>query len=694
MLRISVKRAVLAATAAAFALSCGLAFVPAGDGAWAAPGDHKFINLRGRVADEAGSPIQDVRVEAFGTREGIALTNADGRFNLTLDLGTLAELNRRPVTLSVKARRAGYRIFVSGGAPELALELQISAEGGTPMLQARSNFGIIADALLEALAPPGERTAVIQVRYVAEPGIHRDSSVTLPAVPRSVPIAEPWAASEAAPPPAPARAADPAPPPAETAVVPPVRVEPKTPVVREEPKPPASPATRAPEVADTGAGTIEAPPATRAQPGRVKRATERRKEEVESTRDTPAPPARAAAILPPIPVRPTRADTLRLAREAEQRAAIAAAEARRDSAWRVQRASSLARKAVTDSARAIREAAEDSARRARFGLPPRPAATPRPAVPAVAAKPPPRSSETSKEAEREAKRAARDEKRAAKLRAADEAAARQHDTKDERRAAKLRAGDEAAARQHDTEDEERAAKLRAADERKAREHDLQDEKRVAHLRAEDERQAGRPAAAPETPQASPPTGLPRATVPPQSTAAPRSTAPPRATAPARSTVPPRATASEPARGETAPIAPTVGAPSATSGLRRVEPRSDQVPPPGVRPAALGLRGADSCWCVVRGTVEMEFHRLLTSPMRVEVSIRELPAMSDTIELFMGSPRAFEMTRVPCGRWSLAVRPFSERPFGVTTPEEVAPFDCRQRARRQVRIVLAPLRSAR
>ena len=57
---------------------------------------------------------------------------------------------------------------------------------------------------------------------------------------------------------------------------------------------------------------------------------------------------------------------------------------------------------------------------------------------------------------------------------------------------------------------------------------------------------------------------------------------------------------------------------------------------------------------------------------------------------MGSPRAFEMRRVPCGRWSLSLRPFSERPFGVTTPEEIAPFDCRQRALRQVRVVIAPL----
>ena len=50
----------------------------------AAPADHKFISLRGRVADDAGTPLSDARVEVTGTREATALTGLDGRFQMTV----------------------------------------------------------------------------------------------------------------------------------------------------------------------------------------------------------------------------------------------------------------------------------------------------------------------------------------------------------------------------------------------------------------------------------------------------------------------------------------------------------------------------------------------------------------------------------------------------------------------------------
>lgn len=99
-------------------------------------------------------------------------------------------------------------------------------------------------------------------------------------------------------------------------------------------------------------------------------------------------------------------------------------------------------------------------------------------------------------------------------------------------------------------------------------------------------------------------------------------------------------------------------------------------------------GGPDCSCRVKGTVELEFHHLLANPMRVEVAILDT-AIRDTVQLFMGSPRAFDFARVPCGRLSIRISAFSQREFDVITPDQVAPFDCHNGGLRQVRIVIAP-----
>jgi len=536
-----------------------LALLVAAPAANAAPADRKFVTLRGRVADASGAPLADVRIEAAGTREAIALTSPEGRFGLTLDLGALNQIQVHPVMVSVRAHRVGYRIQVAGGAPELVLELRLGegapggAGSGSGVMQARSNYGIIAGALLDALAPQGDRTATIHVNFVAERGSVRDSSALIPAEFQSVAIAEPWLATPAA-------------------VTAPKGREPAAQPRREEPP------VRTPEPAP--AVRREEPPAPREEPVAERKVSKKKPKRqtpksrapaarAESTTASdpaspdPAPPgappeSRAAAERPspfapprPAPVPASHADSLRLA---QQRTAIAAAQAQRDSLWAHQRAQSMARKAVTDSVRRIREAAEDSARRARYGLPPRPA-------PVVRAP----------------------------------------------------AGERASAATSPTRsDRERAA------------------------------------------------------------------------APAKSRP----------SGRDGGFSPSVGGGGAPSGLQRVDVRDGGKPAEASDAELRAELEADTCTCRVRGTIETEFHRLLASPLRVEVSIRELPALRDTIELFMGSPRAFEFERVPCGRWSLALRPFSDRPFGVTTPEEVAPFDCRKRGLRQVRIVIQPLKPSR
>ena len=159
---------------------------------------------------------------------------------------------------------------------------------------------------------------------------------------------------------------------------------------------------------------------------------------------------------------------------------------------------------------------------------------------------------------------------------------------------------------------------------------------------------------------------------------------------ANTKAPPEPKSQRAPRVKPTPITADKGSPSLVGALQRIEPRPGGGTDGESDMDARMRLEADTCTCRVRGTVELEFERLLTRPMRIEVGIRELPAMRDTIEMFMGSPRSFEFPRVPCGRWSLSLRPFSERPFGVTTPEQIAPFDCGQRSLRQVRIVIAPL----
>jgi hypothetical protein len=124
------------------------------------------------------------------------------------------------------------------------------------------------------------------------------------------------------------------------------------------------------------------------------------------------------------------------------------------------------------------------------------------------------------------------------------------------------------------------------------------------------------------------------------------------------------------------------------GLQRVQPGALGDSLPLSENAASTEFEESGCACPVRGTVELEFHHLLASPMRVEVSVTGT-ALRDTVELFMGSPREFHFPRVPCGTRSFLVRPFSQRTFAVITPAEIAPFECQGGQLRQLRIVLEP-----
>ena len=95
-----------------------------------------------------------------------------------------------------------------------------------------------------------------------------------------------------------------------------------------------------------------------------------------------------------------------------------------------------------------------------------------------------------------------------------------------------------------------------------------------------------------------------------------------------------------------------------------------------------------CQCRVRGTVEVNSDRPLRGALPVVVSVANAPAARDTVVLFMGPPRPFDLGFVPCGAHRLDVQPLSSRRFAIKTPA-LAVFDCLPGRTRPIRIVLEP-----
>ena len=91
---------------------------------------------------------------------------------------------------------------------------------------------------------------------------------------------------------------------------------------------------------------------------------------------------------------------------------------------------------------------------------------------------------------------------------------------------------------------------------------------------------------------------------------------------------------------------------------------------------------------MRGTVEVSSDQPLRGALRVVVSIASAPALCDTVALFMGPPRSFDLGFVPCGSHRLEVRPFSARLFTVAPPA-LDVFDCSAGRTRRFRVVLKP-----
>ena len=135
------------------------------------------------------------------------------------------------------------------------------------------------------------------------------------------------------------------------------------------------------------------------------------------------------------------------------------------------------------------------------------------------------------------------------------------------------------------------------------------------------------------------------------------------------------------RPDTAALVPASAGSSGGSALRVALGRVL----PDTRPPAPAGR---ACECRVKGTVEVSSDQSLRGALKVVVSIAGMPARCDTVALFMGPPRPFDLGLVPCGSHRLKVRPLSARLFKVAPPA-LDVFDCGAGRTRQFRVVLKP-----
>ena len=99
--------------------------------------------------------------------------------------------------------------------------------------------------------------------------------------------------------------------------------------------------------------------------------------------------------------------------------------------------------------------------------------------------------------------------------------------------------------------------------------------------------------------------------------------------------------------------------------------------------------SDSCKCRIEGTLEVYSKQPLKGRQRVEVSLQGSPHLSDTVELFMGSPRPFRIPAARCGPQRLRVRVLGDARLVAGPRDVLAGFHCTGDRVHQPRIILRP-----
>ena len=114
-------------------------------------------------------------------------------------------------------------------------------------------------------------------------------------------------------------------------------------------------------------------------------------------------------------------------------------------------------------------------------------------------------------------------------------------------------------------------------------------------------------------------------------------------------------------------------------------------PPAMTPASPRAAAAphDSCVCRIEGTIEVQWDRPLPERVPVTLWVEGAPAVRDSVDLLLGSPRGFVLPALGCGPHRVAYTAYSRLRFIRLTPDPVV--ECTDQGQRQLRIVLEPVR---
>ena len=135
-------------------------------------------------------------------------------------------------------------------------------------------------------------------------------------------------------------------------------------------------------------------------------------------------------------------------------------------------------------------------------------------------------------------------------------------------------------------------------------------------------------------------------------------------APTGATAEPRATAAPPATPSRAAPAPARSTPAADAA-------------------------AEPCGCRIEGTIEVQSERALSHRVKLVVRLRDQPSCRDTVELFMGSPRVFELRGAACGTHVVEVELPGRERYRLSNPIGDRTLTCAKRSLRQLRLILLP-----
>jgi hypothetical protein len=613
------------------------------------------FRITGRVVDRSGKPLNDTWITTKGSRRSGTLTAVGGRYVLDIQGSTAGDLVRYPLLLRVQARHKGWKLTVPGGDTELAFELSVVPDSaGGSLLRVRSNDASIATMLAdEAVLQSGTRVA-LNLDFVGDRGESPEAQVVEMTAISEVPITAKGEGGKS------------------VAKIPPAdRKEPEAPTSAGTPAgsnatPWGAPITT--ETRDASGKTAALDPVSEIlqNSSRDKKADKAAARKSKRHAKADAPPDSQAAVpedfVPNLPLTvftpdPGAASATAAAPDSTTRSippppAVATepattAPASPDTSVPSSPAVATPTLANNEIANPTGEPAKKKKHFARVVV--RPGMAPDPAVPST-----------------------------------DEA------QRDLEKPPVIRPGDP----------EAQAADVEKRMKRKPRARYATGEeiRRALELMGEPVPAAGGAAGAAVPPVSAPPD------VPSAASATATATSAPPAGTPSPTPASPSSVNSAPDSMTSAPAsqAPANPAPASTEPARTdpetassasVSPAPPETTPPPVAATTIAPEipnvadTSDSCRCRIEGTVEVVSDQPLPERVPVIVYLDDNRKITDTVELFMGSPRQFNLRNVPCSAHTIKVKALSKLKFTLTTAHPVV--DCTGGGYRQVRITMEP-----